>query len=280
MSCWYRLYAVLAFVCCISGILIGLFGLILIADQLVWWLSEAEWRDASMLKWVGPTDTGFKGLDLILNRVLDFLPVGVAFLSGGVILYGYGRWCADHDHWRGDTFAVMVIPPSHAVTPVLRLRTLKCTRRSRGRQPRLEVIHRAATFLYPDQRRFTVQVGERAMRTDLLLVEDNSVLAMDLQDEAAKLGIAVTVTRDPVAAVQIARDMRPAAAFVDVNLRGGYEGLDVARAICADTKVVIVTAYTRGDLGSRLDGLSDMPIYFKPLDRGDITRLLEDTLRH
>jgi hypothetical protein len=105
MSCWYRLYAVLAFVCCISGILIGLFGLILIADQLVWWLSEAEWRDASMLKWVGPTDTGFKGLDLILNRVLDFLPVGVAFLSGGVILYGYGRWCADHDHWRGDTIA-------------------------------------------------------------------------------------------------------------------------------------------------------------------------------
>ena len=116
------------------------------------------------------------------------------------------------------------------------------------------------------------------MEATVLLLEDNSILAMDLQDAAAKLGVSVSSTRDPAAALRMVDDLKPAAAFVDVNLSGAYEGLDVARAIREKTNVIIVTPYSIADLAGRMDGISDLPIYFKPLDTAVLFDVLRDVL--
>jgi DNA-binding response OmpR family regulator len=114
------------------------------------------------------------------------------------------------------------------------------------------------------------------MPASILIVEDSAVLAMDIKAEAASLGMSVTATRDPEAAIRIARQTPPTAALVDVNLNGGYEGLDVARVLEEETAawVAIITAYTRADLADHMDGLALVPILFKPVDIATIGSLL------
>jgi CheY-like chemotaxis protein len=112
--------------------------------------------------------------------------------------------------------------------------------------------------------------------TKVLLVEDSAIVAMDLQEEARKLGISLLATIDPATAVRLVQELKPAVVLLDVNLRGGYEGLDVARAICRDTKVVIVTGYSAADLAGRMDRISDIPIYFKPIAVDDLRAVLAD----
>jgi DNA-binding response OmpR family regulator len=111
------------------------------------------------------------------------------------------------------------------------------------------------------------------MTAAVLVVEDNFVLALDVEAEADKLGLAVQVTRDPDEAVAIARRSPLAAALVDVNLNGGYEGLEVVRALatCTDAPIVIMTGYSSADLAGRMDGLRTAAVLFKPID-GDALR--------
>jgi ActR/RegA family two-component response regulator len=111
---------------------------------------------------------------------------------------------------------------------------------------------------------------------NILVVEDNAVLAMDIESEAAKFGMRVTVTKDPAAAIAFARRNPVAVAFVDVNLQGAYEGLEVVRAMSAETdaKLVIITAYSGADLAGHMIGIERVPVVFKPVQSGDVTKLL------
>jgi CheY-like chemotaxis protein len=69
----------------------------------------------------------------------------------------------------------------------------------------------------------------------ILLVEDEPLIAMDLESILSRLGhevVGIAGTRDQ--AIQIARDERPDMAFVDFKLRDGFTGDAAARRLRDD----------------------------------------------
>ncbi len=69
----------------------------------------------------------------------------------------------------------------------------------------------------------------------ILLVEDEPLIAIDLEAILSRLGhevVGVAETRDE--ALQIAQETRPDAAFIDVKLRDGFTGIDVAKRLKAE----------------------------------------------
>ena len=111
----------------------------------------------------------------------------------------------------------------------------------------------------------------------ILVVDDNAVVAMDIEAEAIKLGYSVRVTGDPKTALELAKTIPFTAAFVDVTLRKRFDGLDVARALARDasTRVVILTGYSPAELAGRMDGLTGVPVIYKPAEEGAISSFLQ-----
>jgi CheY-like chemotaxis protein len=65
-----------------------------------------------------------------------------------------------------------------------------------------------------------------------MLVEDEPFIALDLETIVASLGHDVVGVADCwTAALNLAESAKPEAAFVDVNLRDGFTGVDIACAL-------------------------------------------------
>ena len=83
-------------------------------------------------------------------------------------------------------------------------------------------------------------------RANVLIVEDDAVIALDLQMQLEQQGYnviaAVANAADAVAAVGKAR---PDVAIVDVRIMGDVDGLSLAEElyVCEDVPVVLLTAY-------------------------------------
>jgi DNA-binding response OmpR family regulator len=77
----------------------------------------------------------------------------------------------------------------------------------------------------------------------LLLVEDEPFIALDLQILSEAAGHEVVGVADSLeAALTIAGEMRPDAALVDINLRDGFSGVRVSKALSgSDVAVGFVT---------------------------------------
>jgi DNA-directed RNA polymerase specialized sigma24 family protein/CheY-like chemotaxis protein len=96
---------------------------------------------------------------------------------------------------------------------------------------------------------------DRQTRTSVLIIEDEAIIAMDLEQIVGSLGHAVldvAATRD--AAVHIARARRPGLVVADIQLADGSSGVDAVREILEsfEVPVIFVTAYPeRLLMGSR-----------------------------
>lgn len=68
------------------------------------------------------------------------------------------------------------------------------------------------------------------MEARVLIIEDEALIALHLEQLVAEAGHRVIgIAFDPEEAKKIARTERPDFAFVDMRLRGGTSGLEVAR---------------------------------------------------
>ncbi len=86
----------------------------------------------------------------------------------------------------------------------------------------------------------------------ILIVEDDTIMALAMRDELEALGYEVVGTADNGAeAIALAREFAPDLALVDVRLRGIMDGIAAARAIRAGgaTRIAFVTAHV--DPGTR-----------------------------
>jgi two-component system, response regulator PdtaR len=108
----------------------------------------------------------------------------------------------------------------------------------------------------------------------VLIVEDEIFAALHLEDTVRDLGYSVVgIAPDKLSAMELA-EARPDLAFVDLNLRDGLTGPEIARAL-ADrfgTKVLILTANPR-EAGEPFDGL--LGVLTKPWEERDLKRHLE-----
>jgi CheY-like chemotaxis protein len=111
----------------------------------------------------------------------------------------------------------------------------------------------------------------------ILVLEDNAIVAMEIEAEAEKLGYSVTVACNPNAALNLAKSVPFTAAFIDVTLREPFDGLDIARALARDTstRVVILTGHSPAELASHIDGLTGVPVIYKPAEEGAISSFLQ-----
>jgi len=86
----------------------------------------------------------------------------------------------------------------------------------------------------------------RTAATDVLLIEDEPIIAMDLQSLIEEAGHRVVgVAESETAAVEMAERTRPGLIIADVNLGPGGDGITAVQRILAShrTPVIFVTAY-------------------------------------
>jgi CheY-like chemotaxis protein len=95
----------------------------------------------------------------------------------------------------------------------------------------------------------------------ILLVEDESIVALDLTRRLTRWGYAVTRVSSGAAAVDAADTLRPALVLMDVHLPGAMDALDAAAAIWARQRLPIISL--TGDAPSApLNGLQTLPPVF------------------
>ncbi|MCQ9155080.1 PhyR family response regulator anti-anti-sigma factor [Acidomonas methanolica] len=86
----------------------------------------------------------------------------------------------------------------------------------------------------------------RTASTSVLIIEDEPIIAMDIQDVVEECGHAVAaVAHTEADAVRLASTLRPGLILADINLGAGGDGMQAVRRIMKthDIPVVFVTAY-------------------------------------
>jgi len=115
-----------------------------------------------------------------------------------------------------------------------------------------------------------------------LIVEDEFVIALDIEDSMAALGFQVCelASGDRNARLVAMRD-RPDVALVDVCLEGGREGIETARwlrEVCG-ASVIFVTACDDGPTVKRIaERVPGAPVVPKPVRRDQLADALASTL--
>ncbi|MDQ7054267.1 MAG: response regulator [candidate division KSB1 bacterium] len=83
-------------------------------------------------------------------------------------------------------------------------------------------------------------------RTRVLIVEDENIVALDIQNRLQRLGYEVVgVASSGELAIRVALDTRPDLLLMDIRLKGKMDGIEAAKAIIKQLQIPVVylTAY-------------------------------------
>lgn len=112
----------------------------------------------------------------------------------------------------------------------------------------------------------------------ILVVEDERIVALDLQHTLESFGHEVVATSPSgERAVELARVHQPDLILMDINLEGKIDGTEAAEAIQAEmhTPIIFLTAYTESSTLARAEKSAPYGYLVKPVE----TRALQATLR-
>lgn len=113
-------------------------------------------------------------------------------------------------------------------------------------------------------------VGEAdGVRRRVLVVEDEALIALDLERRLRRMGYDVVGIADCYEqAIELVQQHQPHLVLMDVFLIGPRDGIDAARAICArsDVPIVFVTANADGETVRRAAEVSPYGYLLKPFD--------------
>lgn len=120
-----------------------------------------------------------------------------------------------------------------------------------------------------------------AMRTPrILVVEDNRIVARDIQRQLRQVGYEVAGTAaSGEDAISLARQTVPDLVLMDICLEGAMDGVDAARAIGATCPVVFLTAYADDETVSRATQSEPFGYLLKPFDELQLRTSIEMALR-
>ena len=113
--------------------------------------------------------------------------------------------------------------------------------------------------------------GSSPARRRALIVEDEFLIALDLETDLSALGFdACDLAANARQARSLAMSNEPDVVLMDVNLEGGREGIEAARwlrEVC-ETAVVFVTSYNDDDTVERIhQQVPGAPVLPKPVYR-------------
>lgn len=115
-------------------------------------------------------------------------------------------------------------------------------------------------------------MGERTMKVRILIVEDESIVQLDLRLRLERMGhVVVGVASRGEEAVAKANELKPDLVLMDVRLEGSMDGIEAARQIRASQEVpiVYVTAYG-GDAMSTAHAEVLRPALSKPFRTAEL----------
>jgi DNA-directed RNA polymerase specialized sigma24 family protein/CheY-like chemotaxis protein len=113
-------------------------------------------------------------------------------------------------------------------------------------------VDEAAEILETDQAGIAALLDEASreigavMATDVLIIEDEPLIAMDIEDIVVRLGHRVTgVARTRKEAIQLAGRESPGLILADIQLADGSSGIDAVNDLLAEAEVpvIFITAY-------------------------------------
>jgi two-component system, cell cycle response regulator len=112
----------------------------------------------------------------------------------------------------------------------------------------------------------------------ILLVEDEGVIARDLEDTLTRLGYRVTgIASEGTEAIEMARDLHPQLVVMDVGLRGEVDGIEAACAIQeeAPVPVIFLTGHTDNETLQRAVLTGPLGYLTKPFQEADLRSVIE-----
>jgi len=126
--------------------------------------------------------------------------------------------------------------------------------------------------------------GSSPARRRALIVEDEILIALDLEAEMHALGFDVCgLAPNARQARSIAMSNEPDVVLMDVNLEGGREGIEAARwlrEVC-ETAVVFVTSYNDDDTVERIhQQVPGAPVLAKPVYRKTLAGAVAAATKH
>jgi CheY-like chemotaxis protein len=138
-----------------------------------------------------------------------------------------------------------------------------------------------SAYRAPQEETTGTDAGKEAMALpQILVVEDEPIVALDLTRRLTRWGYRVVRVTSGAAAVDAANRLRPALILMDVHLPGVMDGLHAAAAIWARQRIPII--YLTGDAESALlDGVQTPPPVFtlaKPFSEAALQEILGRSL--
>ncbi len=122
---------------------------------------------------------------------------------------------------------------------------------------------------------------ERPVGTDpisILLVEDEGLIARDLEDTLTRLGYRISgIASEGAEAIEMARELHPELVVMDVSLRGEVDGIEAACAIQEDAPVPVIflTGHTDTETLQRAVLSGPLGYLTKPFQEADLRSAIE-----
>jgi len=123
--------------------------------------------------------------------------------------------------------------------------------------------------------------GSEAIEPDpvsILLVEDESLIARDLEDTLTRLGYRVSgIASEGAEAIEMARELHPQLVVMDVSLRGDVDGIEAACAIQEDAPVPVIFLTGHSDTETLQRAVLTGPLGYliKPFQEDDLRCAIE-----
>jgi len=112
----------------------------------------------------------------------------------------------------------------------------------------------------------------------ILVVEDNRVVARDLQRQLTRIGHTVVgFAASGAEAVAMAAATQPSLVLMDIHLEGPIDGIEAARRIRASSPIPIIysTAYADEETKQRARGTEPSAYLVKPFSESDLRSAID-----
>ncbi|MCX6690784.1 MAG: response regulator [Methanoregula sp.] len=122
---------------------------------------------------------------------------------------------------------------------------------------------------------------EFGMEKNILIVEDQAIVAMTIETQLVELGYKVAgVAATGEAAIQLAREKKPDLVLMDINLEGEMDGITAAEHIglFLDSPIIYLTAYSDAETIRRAGLTSPFTYLTKPYKMRDLHSNIEMAL--
>ncbi len=116
----------------------------------------------------------------------------------------------------------------------------------------------------------------------ILIVEDEAIVALDLQNRLDRLGYQVpAIAMTGAEAITCAESLRPDLIIMDIGLSGPMDGIQAAEEIVARFAVAIVFLTAYADVKTKQQAVALAPVAFltKPFEDRELQSAIEAGLR-